>query len=284
MSGKPVIGAHVSAAGGLSNTVLHARHIGADAIQFFGSSPRQWAIRMPTEREAGEFKKAFAEARLHSVFLHAPYIVNLGTANVPLWKRSVELLTAHMKIANLIGAKGVIVHVGSGESGLFREYSFGRAVAGIRQVLRRAAGKTMFMIENSAGGGEEIGKDFTEIALLIKQVGSKRVGVCIDTAHAFEAGMIPSYSKANVAHLATEIKRTFGWVRLIAIHANDSKTPANSKNDRHENIGKGFIGEEGFKNLLAHPEFRKIPFLLEVPGYNGNGPDKRNVDALKRLA
>jgi deoxyribonuclease-4 len=288
---EAVIGAHVSTAGGLPNAVFAARHIGAAAIQIFGSSPRQWAVRMPLARDATEFKKVAQQAGLHSVFLHAPYLVNLGTSNIPHWKRSVELLVAHMKIAAMIDARGVIVHVGSGEGGLFRERSFERAAAGVKQVLRRAsprhgpgqAGPPMFLIENSAGGGEKIGKDMQEIALLIKRIGSTRVGVCLDTAHAFEAG-IAEYSVSGVLRLADEIKKTIGWNRLIAIHANDSKTAFGSRNDRHENIGKGLIGTEGFKNLLANPDFRKTPFLLEVPGYDGKGPDKKNVDMLKKLS
>lgn len=284
MATKAIIGAHVSASGGLPNAILAARHIGADAIQVFGSSPRQWAVRMPSERDTAEFKRAFRAAGLHSVFLHAPYLVNLGTSSVPMWKKSVELLIAQMKIAGMIGARGVIVHVGSGEGGMFREQSLARAAAGVRQVLRHASGKPIVIIENCAGGGEKIGRDTKEIAALIKAVGSKRVAMCLDTAHAFESGMVESYSKANVAKLAAEISRTVGWSRLVALHANDSKTEHNSKHDRHENIGKGYIGEEGFRSLLAHPDFRKIPFLLEVPGYDGHGPDKKNVDMLKRLA
>ncbi len=280
---RPTIGAHVSAAGGLLNAILHAQHIGAEAIQFFGSSPRQWAVRMPSAKDSAAFKIAAKQAQLHAVFLHAPYLINLATSDVPLWKKSVALLTATMKISEMIGAKGAIVHVGSGEGGLFREQSLARATSGIKQVLRQVSGKSLVIIENSAGGGEKVGKDLAEIAWFIKKTGSKRVGVCLDTAHAFEAG-ITEYSSTGVQKLANEVERTIGWPRLVVLHANDSKTAFNSKHDRHENIGKGHIGEEGFKNLLRHEKFRCVPFVLEVPGYDGNGPDKRNVDALKRLA
>ncbi len=283
MNPKPTIGAHVSAAGGFQNAVLVARHIGAEAIQIFGSSPRQWAVRMPSVKDTEAFKVAAKQAQLRAVFLHAPYLVNLATTDIPLWKKSVTLLTATMKIAEMIRAKGVIVHIGSGEGGLFREQSLDRAVGGIRQVLRNAVGKTMFIIENSAGGGEKVGKDFAEIAWLVKKIGSKRVGVCLDTAHAFEAG-IAEFSEGGVMKFADEVERTIGWSRLVALHANDSKTEFGSKNDRHENIGKGFIGEEGFRNLLHHPKFASVPFILEVPGFAGEGPDKKNVDILKRLA
>jgi deoxyribonuclease-4 len=279
----PIIGAHVSVAGGLLNGVLQARHIGADAIQFFGSSPRQWAVRMPRASDVAEFRRAAARAGIRDIFLHAPYLVNLASLDVPLWKKSVALLTATMKISELIGATGVIVHVGSGESGLFREQSLARAAAGLKQVLRQAPGKSLCIIENSAGGGEKVGKDLAEVAWFIKRLGSKRIGVCIDTAHAFEAG-IAEYSRAGVERLAEDIERTIGWARLTALHANDSKTAAGSRNDRHENIGKGYIGADGFRNLLAHPKFRAVPFVLEVPGYDGKGPDKKNVDALKQLA
>ncbi|MEY4731427.1 MAG: hypothetical protein RL681_373 [Candidatus Parcubacteria bacterium] len=281
--GKVTIGAHVSAAGGLSNAVLHAQHIGADVIQFFGSSPRQWAAREPRAADALEFRRAAERAGIKQVFLHAPYLINVATSDVALWKKSVALLATHMRIAAAVDARGVVVHLGSGESGLFRDQALDRAVAGIKQVLRHAPGKAWCIIENSAGGGEKIGRDLGEIATIISRIASRRVGVCFDTAHAFEAGIVPSYSATDVDRLASEIARTFGWERLAVIHANDSKTAFDSHHDRHENIGKGLIGEDGFRNLLRHEKFRRVPFVLEVPGYDGNGPDKKNVDVLKKL-
>ena len=201
-----------------------------------------------------------------------------------MWRKSVETLTQHLKIANMIRAKGVIVHVGSGVGGLFQARSMELAAAGAKQALRQAVGKSALIIENSAGGGEKIGKNLAEIAELIRLIDSRRVGVCLDTAHSFESGMVNDYGKDEVARLAVEVKRTIGWKRLMAIHANDSKTAWNSKHDRHENIGAGHIGLDGFKNLLANSEFRKIPFLLEVPGFANEGPDKKNVDILRKLA
>lgn len=281
---RPTIGAHVSAAGGFTNAVLHAQHIGAEAIQFFGSSPRQWAAREPQAADAAEFCRAVERAGIRSVFLHAPYLVNVATSDAALWKRSVALLAIHMRIAATINARGVVVHLGSGESGLFREQALDRAVAGVKQVLRHAPGKAWCIIENSAGGGEKVGRDLAEIGTIVSRIASRRVGVCLDTAHAFEAGIVPSYSATNVDRLAAEVGRTFGWERLVVIHANDSKTAFDSHHDQHENIGKGYIGEDGFRNLLAHPNFRRVPFVLEVPGYDGTGPDKKNVELLKKLA
>ncbi|HTY40008.1 MAG TPA: deoxyribonuclease IV, partial [Candidatus Paceibacterota bacterium] len=244
------------------------------------------------EKDAAAFRSSARQAGLKAVFVHASYLVNLGTSDGALWKKSVALLTATMKAAADIGAAGVIVHLGSGEAGLFRTQSMERAVAGVKQVLRHAPtrsgagrkGEPYFIIENAAGGGEKLGRDLGEIAMILKMIGSKRVGVCFDTAHAFEAGVVESYSKENIARLAAEIKKTVGWERLLAIHANDSKTAFNSKHDLHENIGKGYIGAAAFRNLLAHKGFQDVPFLLEVPGADGNGPDKKNVDLLKELA
>ena len=283
-SRHPIIGAHVSTSGGLANAVLLARHIGADAIQVFGSSPRQWEVRMPSAKDVNAFRRAFSSSGLLGVFLHAPYLINLASQDRGMWRKSVETLTQHLKIANMIRAKGVIVHVGSGAGGLFQARSMELAAAGAKQALRQAVGKSALIIENSAGGGEKIGKNLAEIAELIRLIDSRRVGVCLDTAHSFESGMVNDYGKDEVARLAVEVKRTIGWKRLMAIHANDSKTAWNSKHDRHENIGAGHIGLDGFKNLLANSEFRKIPFLLEVPGFANEGPDKKNVDILRKLA
>jgi deoxyribonuclease-4 len=292
MEKGPIIGAHLSAAGGYVNAVLVARHIGAQALQFFASSPRQWAVRMPAKRDVEAFRAEAHRSKIGPIFLHAPYLINLGSPEVGLWKRSVALMTAQMRIAEAVGALGVVVHIGSGEAGLFRGQALDRAVAGAKQVLRQAplrrgsgrAGEPLFIIENAAGGGEKLGRDLAEVALLMKKIGSKRVGACFDTAHAFEAAAVPGYAAKDVAWLAEEVERTIGFDRLVLLHVNDSKTAYDSRHDRHENIGKGYIGADGFRNLLAHPRFRALPLILEVPGFDGKGPDKKNVDILRGLA
>lgn len=277
---KPVIGAHVSAAGGASTAIPRAKAIGAEAIQIFGASPRQWAVRMPAKEEIAAFRSAVRHESIQAVFLHAPYLINLGSADAKLRERSADLLEAHFRIAHALGADGLIFHVGAASAGMFRKEALREAARLIKRVLSTVKGNTCLCIENAAGNGK-IGGTLEEIACVLDAVGSKRAGVCIDTAHAFEEGIVSAYDRKGVEEFAQRIGKTIGWERVRAVHANDSKTAHSSRHDRHENIGKGYIGTSGFRELLKHPKFRAIPFILEVPGRDGNGPDKWNVGALK---
>jgi deoxyribonuclease IV len=276
------IGAHVSAAGGLENAILNAQKIGADAIQCFGASPRQWRVKTHGDEEVEKFKTTLAASGLGPVFLHAPYLINLASPEAGLRKRSTELLAAHFKIAVQIGAAGVIFHIGSGRE-LPRKDALNAVIEEMRAVLEGVSGRSTLVIENSAGGGEKIGRDFDEIGYIMDSLNSDRVTACFDTAHAFEAGLAAgAYTPEVIAKLQEHITSTIGWGKLTVVHANDSKTPWNSHNDRHENIGKGYIGLEGFRALL-HSRFADMPWLLEVPGYDGEGPDAQNIQTLRNL-
>jgi endonuclease IV len=158
-----------------------------------------------------------------------------------------------------------------------------RVVAGIKQVLKNVPGKTPLVIENSAAGGKKVGARPEDIGAIMKKVGSSRVKMCLDTAHIFEAGEIESYTPANIKKLLDRIDGSIGLENLVALHANDSKTLFNSHHDRHENIGEGHIGLVGFKNLAKEKRIAHTAWLLEVPGFDGEGPDKKNVDILKKL-
>jgi len=107
--------------------------------------------------------------------------------------------------------------------------------------------------------------------------------MCLDTAHAFESGILPDYSKKSIDEFSKKIDKLIGFDKILAVHLNDSKTPSFSNKDRHENIGEGMIGKEGIKNFINHKDFKKLPFLLEVPGFDDNGPDKKNIDIVKSL-
>lgn len=277
------IGGHVSAAGGLSNAIGRAREIGANTIQLFGSSPRQWRTYTHAPEEILAFRQGLEEFDLAPAFLHAPYLINLAAPSAEIRQKSRELLAASLRIADAIGAKGVIFHIGSGAE-LDKKVSFAEVVKAMKAVLKDAPGQALLLAENSAGGGGKLGSSLEEVGAILDAVGSKRAGACFDTAHAFEAGAVQAYDVAGVKALAYKMKEYIGWDRLAAIHANDSKTAFDSHHDRHENIGEGFIGKEGFKNLFREKDFRKTPWLLEVPGFKDEGPDKRNVDILKKLA
>ncbi|MBU2101534.1 deoxyribonuclease IV [Patescibacteria group bacterium] len=278
---KPLLGAHVSTAGGLFKAVENATAIGAESIQIFGASPRQWKARLPVKENIEIYKDAVRQSKVGSVYLHAAYLVNLASADKEIHKKSVENLSTHFKIANLIGAKGLVFHIGSAK-GVDISVAKKNIVAGMKKVLKNVSGESFLIMENSSGGGGKIGVEIDEVGELLKSVGSNRVKICLDTAHAFEAGTL-EVSQASIKKYFDKWESRIGLDNLVVIHANDSKTAYGSQSDRHENIGEGHIGMSGFKNLAKEKRLWNKDWILEVPGFDGMGPDKKNLDILKSL-
>ncbi|MEK7512860.1 MAG: deoxyribonuclease IV [Patescibacteria group bacterium] len=276
----PIIGGHVSAEGGVASAVLNARRIGADAIQFFGASPQSWTTRQPTTDNVQRFKEAYVKSGLKAAYLHAAYLVNLASSNDIFYLKSVRSLVDHLKIADALGINGLIFHIGSSK-GMSREAALDQEVEGMKKVLKEVPGHTHLLMENTAGGGEKIGAAIEEMEYLFKKVNSERVKVCFDTAHALEAGQIMEYTGEMVKKLFDEWDRAVGLENIEVIHANDSKTAAGSHHDKHENIGQGFIGIDGFRALAGEPRLRDKVWLLEVPGFEDEGPDAKNIELLR---
>lgn len=277
-----IIGAHVSTSGGLYNAVPNAQRIGAQAFQIFGASPRQWSAKIPEKSVIEKYRLELEKNKLGPVFLHAAYLVNLASPDEITRAKSVVSLTQHLKIAEAIWAEGLIFHIGSGKEAP-KDVAIRHVASGVKAVLKNSPGNSKIILENSAGGGQKLGSSAKEVGEILNFLDSNRVKVCFDTAHAFEAGIIEGYSKENIKKLFDEWDREVGLENLSALHVNDSKTVFNSHHDRHENIGQGYIGLEGFKNLAQEKRINQIPWLLEVPGFDGEGPDKKNVDLLKSL-
>lgn len=277
----PIIGAHVSCAGGLFRAVENARRIGAEAIQIFAISPRQWTGKLPSPEAVTEYLKFLNASMVKKVYLHAAYLVNLASDDPMILERSKSSLIDHLKAAELIGAEGLIFHVGSGKSEIDREAVLRREVSAIKEVLTEFNGKAKLIMENSAGGGGRVGSGPIEMGYLLRNLKSERVKVCFDTAHAFEAGLIDDYSSPRVKKFFDLWDAELGLENIIVIHANDSKTVAGSHHDKHENIGKGYMGLDAFKTLAMESRLWSKPWVLEVPGYDGNGPDKKNIEVLK---
>jgi deoxyribonuclease-4 len=278
-----IIGAHVSAAGGISKAIDRGADIGAEAVQIFGSSTRSWRFKALTGAEAEDFRTKNADAGMSPPFLHAIYLINLGNANPDNVEKSVTSLVNYMRLADQIGAGGVIFHPGS-HGGAGYDGVFQQVVDSIKLVLDQTPEGPLLCLENMAGMGQHIGAKFSELGEVLKAVDSPRLGICLDTQHAFAAG----YDLTNpegVAGMIEAFDRDIGLDRLAAVHANDSKRACGSGVDRHDNIGEGLIGEEGFTNIMSHPAFGEVPFFLEVPGFGEKrgGPDKPNVDILKAI-
>ncbi|MGI6103443.1 MAG: deoxyribonuclease IV [Patescibacteria group bacterium] len=276
-----IIGAHVSAAGGIQNAATNIEAIGGTAIQLFIAPPQSWRKTTITDESVAAFRAAVSGRGLGPVFIHALYLVNLATDNAELREKSIDALSYALQVADRIGAQGVIYHTGSRKARDQAEAL--RDVAGVMgEILRRAPGESQLIIENAAGYGGTLGDAFSELGEMLRAVKSPRVKVCFDTCHAFAAGY-DIRSSAGVVQTLEEFDREVGVSNLVVIHANDSKFALGEGRDRHENLGEGYIGLDGFRALAAHPLLAQLPWILEVPGKDGNGPDSPNIEILRSL-
>lgn len=275
------IGAHVSTAGGISNAVGRAKEIGCEAIQIFGSSPQTWAFKPVPGEQIELFKQSIADAGIGPVFLHAIYLINLGTPNEDSLKKGINSLIKYMNLAADIGAAGVIFHPGS-HGGRGYDAVLPQTVDAIKTVLDASPYVPCLAVENMAGMGQHIGAKFDELGGILKAVDSPRLKICLGTSHAFAAGYDLTNSQGIKAML-DELDAGPGSASVAAVHAKDSKRVCGSGVDRHDNIGDRFIGEEEFAAIMGDPAFVEFPFFLEVPGFEGNGPDKRNIDIFKTI-
>ena len=275
------IGAHVGASGGLTTAFERAAAIGAETIQIFGAPPQMWRRRKIRPDECEAFRAAMAETGIEPVFLHGPYLINLATEKPEQLTKSTDALSEDLRLASAIGAKGVIFHVGS-HKGVGFAKRLPQIKKALKQVLKETPDDAWIILENSAGQGGSVGSKLEELAAIIAAVGSDRLKVCLDTEHAYAAGYNLADSDALEETMA-QFDREIGLSRLVAVHANDSKIELGGGVDRHDNIGEGHIGRAGFEVIMAHPAFREVPFLLEVPGFEKEGPDKPNVDILLEI-
>lgn len=277
----PLIGAHVSSAGGPQKLFAKATDMGAEALQIFLSAPQQWKAPVLTDEAVDTFLAAKAEAGL-PVFFHGVYLMNFGSQDAAILEKSVASLANYLRWADRLGAKGTIFHVGS-HLGLGFEAVLPQMCRLLQQALDAAENESWLILENNAGVGNCCGRNFAELGAIIRGLDNDpRVKVCIDTCHAFAMGYDIS-TPAGCEAAMSEFEREIGLDRLVAVHANDSKTPLGGIRDRHENIGDGEIGYDGFKAVMSHPAFAGIPFLLEVPGMDKKGPDAENINRLKRI-
>lgn len=281
MARTPSLGAHVSSAGGIDKAIDRAVDLGAESFQIFGAAPQMWRRKHHPDEDTESYRDKFRAARLKSSFIHAVYLINLASPDDELLRKSTDTLTEELVLASRIGADGVIFHVGSHMGSGF-DHALPRIAAGMTEALDRTPDDALLLLENNAGAGRSVGSTFSELAAIMNAVDHPRVRICLDTCHAHAAG----YNVATIAGLketVDEFQREIGTEKLSAIHANDSKTALGSGKDRHENIGQGTIGIKAFRRMVRNRVLRMAAWLLEVPGFEGNGPGKADVDLLKSL-
>jgi deoxyribonuclease-4 len=284
------IGIHSSIAGDLTHSLEIAQKLGCNAMQIFSSSPRMWprpGRSLIPEADAARFRQRRHELAIGPVAIHANYLINLATTDPVGRVRTIQAFRDELLRGLSLGADYIVVHPGSARDGEDPSKVTHIVAEAIRQSARGLKmGDMRILLENTAGMGKSIGSKFEELAAIIKGAPEVDLGVCIDTAHLFEAGF-PIHTAEGLEQTLARMELTFGLDRVFVIHVNDSKTPFGSRVDRHEHIGKGKIGLEAFERILRHPllspeRVAGRAFLLETP-IDLPGDDRRNVAALWKL-
>ena len=277
------VGAHLSTSGGLFKAVESSRVMGGNAVQIFSSSPRMWLAGEPKSEVVEKFNELKKRYDIKPVFIHAKYLVNLASDKEELVEKSKQSLSFDLKVGEMIGAAGVIVHLGSHQGRGFEAVKE-QLAREIKTIIKESPGDTMFLIENAAQKKGKIGYRFEEISFLLKAVNSSRVGWCLDSCHAYNAGYFLGEATGNPLlgfDIVDEMVRLGLVDSLRCLHLNDSRDEYDSGRDRHANLGEGEMGKEELSIYLNHPKLKHLPVIIETPGFEGKGPDKKNLDILK---
>jgi deoxyribonuclease-4 len=284
------IGIHTSIAGDLTHSLDIAAKLGCNAMQIFSSSPRMWprpGRSLIPEADAARFRQRRRELALGPVAIHANYLINLAATDPVGRVRTIQAFRDELLRGMSLGADYIVVHPGAARDGEQPAKATHIVAEAIRQSARGLKmGDMRILLENTAGMGKSIGSKFEELAAIIKGAPEVDLGVCIDTAHLFEAGF-PIHTPQGLEQTLARLELTVGLDRVFVIHVNDSKTPFGSRVDRHDHVGKGKIGLEAFERIMRHPLLspERVPgraFLLETP-IDLPGDDRRNVAALWKL-
>jgi deoxyribonuclease IV len=286
----PPIGAQLSTAGGFLPVPQRAVDIGAEVVQIFNTNPRIWKSRVPAPGEIEGFTEALRGNNLRLVF-HSTYLINLASPDEELRRRSSEALSVALATGAAAGAESVVVHVGSHRGEIAEAER--RVIESIRQAVAIAEGGggaalPALLLETGAGAGNTLGGRLEELQTLLyleEAVGLEKelpLGICIDTAHLLASGYL-IHEEAGLEETMDRMRELGLLERIRLVHLNDSKTQPGVKRDVHENLGHGVIGYEGLARVVRYPALRQMPFVLEVPGLDGHGPDMANMEAARAM-
>lgn len=263
------VGCHVSIAGGIVNASQRAAELGCEVFQMFTRSPQGGPAPKIDREVIKKFKEEMEKWGQENCYIHAPYYINFASAQQKTREASVRVIREELERGSLIGSKYVMTHLGSSKD-FSRAEALKLVTDGVKKIMKGYKGSTEFLLEISAGAGNVIGDTFEELEQIMG--GDDLVGICLDSAHMFASGYDIKTKKGFESVLKT-IKRTVGLEKIKLIHANDSMVGLNERKDRHDHIGDGKIGAEGFKNLIK--AFPEVDFILETK------PDKVAEDIKK---
>ena len=267
---NPILGAHMSIAGGLEKSVQRARQATCDCLQLFTKNNNQWRARELGDTEADRFRKALIQENIAAPIAHSSYLINLASPDPALWKKSVDAFVQELLRIEKLGIRYLVQHPGA-----FTTSSEPDGLKRISEALDEADRQTAglqagCLLENTAGQGSNLGWKFEHLAWIMDHVQNPdRLGICIDTCHAFAAGY-PMQTRKDYLATIRQLNQTVGTEAVKAFHLNDSKREFGSRVDRHDHIGQGHLGTEPFRHLLNDRRFRSVPMYLETP--KGNDP------------
>jgi deoxyribonuclease-4 len=276
------IGTHVSIAKGIFNAPGNAAKVGAEVFQIFSRSPHGGAVVPITPEIQKKFQEEMDKFKLDTFYIHAPYFINFASIKGNIYYGSISVVREELERGTLIGAKALMTHLGSfGE--LTDEEGIEREVKAIVKVMEGYKGTTQLLLEISAGAGRVVGDTFEELAWILddKRLSHFNIGVAFDSCHAFESEY-DLRTKKDVDAVMKKFQKVIGFDRLVMMHANDSKAEFGKHLDRHENIGQGKIGLEGFKAMAEHKVLGKLDWILETPK-DDPADDPKNIAILKKL-
>ena len=276
----PLLGAHVSTAGGVVMALPRARAIAATALQIFTKPANRWAERVCDEQEIHAFRAALADTDVRVTVSHDSYLINLASPDPTLRQRSMQSFIAELRRCNALDLDFLVSHPGNYMDD--RSSGIARNADAITACLEQVPGRTVLCMETTAGAGTALGASFEELAAILARVPAAlqhRLGVCLDTCHVFAAG----YDLVNdYEGVWTRFADTVGVDRLRVMHLNDSKAPFGSRRDRHELIGEGALGEEPFRRVMNDERLQGVAMVIETPkGDDHTATDTRMLDRLR---
>ncbi|MDD1716059.1 MAG: deoxyribonuclease IV [Methanolinea sp.] len=276
------VGVHVSIAGSIANAVSRAQKSGCDTFQIFSRNPRGWGYRDLATDEVQRFRDALVHSGLDPAVDHMPYLPNLATSREDMSEKSIGTLTVELLRCGQLGIPFLVTHLGhhTGES---LADGRRRVIHAINTALDHADNRTMLLLENTAGEKNGVGSRFEDIIAVMEGIGERsRIGVCFDTCHAFGAGY-DLRTRGGIEETLNRFDEVIGLAEIRVIHCNDSRGDLGSGLDRHEHIGLGSIGEEGFSLLFRHDLFRSLPLICETP-VDDRRDDLGNIAKVRELA
>lgn len=279
----PRLGAHMSIAGGVDRAILRGQSIGCEAIQIFTKSNNQWQAAPLTDETLARFHANRQATGIGPIVGHDAYLINLASPDPALWRKSVDAFVEEMERAGRMKLPYLVTHPGA-HTGASEEAGIRRVAQAIDEIHERTAHvPTMILLEITAGAGSTLGSSFEQLAEIIAQTRHpERVGICFDTSHAFAAGYDLRTPETYTATFDA-FDRILGLQRLRVFHLNDSRRELGSRVDRHDHIGKGFLGLEAFRLLLNDPRFADHPMILETPKGPDMAEDVENLRVLRAL-